>query len=149
MNTASSEKTQIPAVEGLLTWPSEDPRIIASKCKSCGSIRFPKGFICHNPHCKEKEVEEVHLSKHGTLYSYAIQHYPPPPPYHPPDPFVPYGIGWVELPEGIRIAGMMTQCDVKDLRIGLNVEMVIEKIYDDEQGNEVITWKWKPTQGGN
>ena len=31
-----SVANQIPIAEGLFTWPSNDPRLIGSKCKKCG-----------------------------------------------------------------------------------------------------------------
>ena len=141
----SNEKKQIAAVEGLFSWPSDDPRLIASRCRSCGSVRFPARSTCHNPYCNKDDVEEILLNKRGKLYSYTIHHYCPPPPFHPPDPFVPYGIGLVELPEGIRIMGMLTQCDL-ELKINMDVELVAEKLYDDDKGNEIMGWKWRPLE---
>ncbi len=142
-----SEKKQIPVVEGYFTWPSDDPRLIVTKCKSCGYCFFPKTSTCGNPNCKKKDVEAILLSKRGKLNSYTIQYYKPPEPFVAPDPFVPYGIGLVEFPEGIRIMGQMTGCDPeKELKMGMDVEMVIEKMYEDEDGNEVMTWKFKPVK---
>jgi uncharacterized OB-fold protein len=74
--------------------------------------------------------------------------FPAPPPYKPPEPFVPYGVGWVELPDGLRILAVFTNCDPDELAIGMEVEMVTEKLREDEEGNEVITYKFQPVQGG-
>ncbi|MFC1819935.1 Zn-ribbon domain-containing OB-fold protein [Thermodesulfobacteriota bacterium] len=143
-NINKSLKTNvIPAVEGYLKWPSDKPQLMGSKCKSCGTYFFPKTFRCSNPDCNE-EVEDAILSSRGSLWSYTIQYYAPPPPYHPPDPFVPYGIGLVELPEGIRVIGMLTNCDLDNLKVGMPMELTVEKIYEDEKGNDIITWKFKP-----
>jgi len=60
------------------------------------------------------------------------------------EPYSPYGIGLVELPEGIRVLGMLTGGDIEDIRIGMDVELVVEKLYENEQGDEVITYKFKP-----
>ena len=144
MSTKNFDRQQVPAIEGLFTWTAKEPQLIGSRCRSCRSVSFPSGRTCNNPHCTDKDVEEVLLSRSGKLYSYTVQCYAPPPPYHPPEPFVPFGIGMVELPEGIRVVGMMTQCDVKDLNIDMDVVLVAEKLYEDEQGNEVMGWKWKP-----
>jgi len=137
-------RKQIPAIEGLFDWPSKDPRLIASKCKTCGTIRFPSGKTCNNPFCDQKDVGKVSLSKKGMVYSYFIEHYQPPPPYHPPkDGFKPYGVGWVELPDGIRVIGMITGCNLEDIKVGMDVELVVESLYENEQGDELMTWKWK------
>jgi len=60
------------------------------------------------------------------------------------EPFEPYGIGLIELPEGIRVMGMLTGCELDDIKIGMDVELVIEKLYQNEQGDDVVTFKFKP-----
>jgi len=134
----------VPVVEGLFTWPSDKPQLIGTKCLSCGSYFFPKTLSCNNPDCEEKKVEEVLLSRRGKLYSYTMQHYTPPPPAKFSEPFVPYGIGLVELPEGIRVIGRLTTSHTGELRIGMDVELTVEKICEDDQGNELVTYKFKP-----
>lgn len=140
----TGKKKQLAAIDGLFSWSADEPHLIGSRCKSCGTVNFPSRALCNNPHCNKKDVEEILLSRRGKIYSYTIQFYEPPPPFHPANPFVPFGIGLVELPEGIRIVGMMTQCDVKDLEFDMDVELVVEKLYEDGNGNEVVGWKWKP-----
>lgn len=140
---------QVAAVEGLFDWPSKDPRLIASICETCGSVSFPSSTYCNNPNCNHGTVKDVRLSKTGKLYSYTIQHYAPPPPYVKPDPFKPFAIGLVELPEKIRVVGMITGCDVEDVKVGMDVELIVEKIYE-AKGNdeicEVMSWKWRPIE---
>jgi len=138
-----SEKKQIPAVEGLFTWPSDEPRLIGGRCESCGMYFFPKFFPFHKPGCQQGQVKEVLLGKRGKLQSYTVQYYPPPPPFASPTPFIPYGIGLVALPEGISVIGMLTGIEVKDLKTNIDVELVVEKIYEDKEGNEILTWKFR------
>ena len=143
----SAQKGQIPIDEKLFTWPSDEPRLIASKCKSCGFCLFPRIPSCYNPNCENKEVEDVLLSRRGKLRSYTVHEYAPPPPFCPPEPFVPFGIGLVSFPEGVDILGQITGCDPhKDLKIGMEVETVIEKLYDDAEGHEVVGWKFRPVK---
>ena len=138
------EKKQYPIQEGLFTWPTDEPHLIGGRCKSCGTYFFPKFSIKHKLDCKERQTEEVLLSRRGKLDSYTVQHYPPPPPFISPDPFVPYAIGWVALPEGIAIAGILTGARLEDLKMHMDVELVVEKVWQDEEGNEALTWKWRP-----
>jgi uncharacterized OB-fold protein len=144
-----TEKKSMPAVEGFFTWPSEKPQLIASRCTACGRHYFPKVVRCLDPDCGQT-VEEALLGTKGTLWSYTAQYYMPPPPYHPPDndpkAFKPYAVGLVELPEGIRVIGMVTKCEIKDLKIGMSMEMVVERMYQDEQGHDVLTWKFMPAE---
>jgi uncharacterized OB-fold protein len=141
--TANTDN-KIPVAEGLFTWPADRPQLIGTKCLSCGSYFFPKRPYCNNPECTDKRVEEALLSTRGTLYSYTVQYYPPPLPFRYNEPFVPYGIGYVELPEEIRVAGILTVNDPEKIKIGMDVELVVEELYKDEQGREVVTYKFRP-----
>ena len=140
--TVSSIKKQVPILDGLFTWPSAAPKLIAAKCKSCGTISFPKFWTRHKPDCERREVEEILLSTRGVLRSYTIFHYPPPSIFRIPPSQIPYGIGMVELQEGIIVLGLMT-CDLKALKTGIDVEFYVDKLYEDEQGNDALTWKFR------
>ncbi len=137
---ATKEKKAI--IEGMFSWPSADPRIIASRCKKCGTVAFPKRPFCPNPDCEKarENVEEIELSKKGTLYSYTYQLFEPPAPFKM-EPFKPYAIGMVDFPEGTRIWGMITR--MENLKLGMPVETTVGKLYEDEE-NEYITWMWNP-----
>lgn len=143
MSATNSTKKQVPIIEGLFTWPSDEPRLIAARCKSCGTVSFPKFWTIHSPDCKDRKVEEILLSPKGILRSYTILHYPPPPVFRIPPSQIPYAIGMVELPEGIIVLGLMTE-GINDLKVGMNVELYVDKLYEDEQGNDALTWKFKP-----
>lgn len=133
------EKKQIPVEAGLFTWPSSEPKLIASRCKSCGTYSFPKSYTCPNPDCDAKDVEEVLLSGKGKLASYTIQRYVPP--QFRMEPFKPFAIGLVELPEGINVLGMLTTTE--NLKTGMDLEMVVEGLYTEGE-NEVMTWMFRP-----
>ena len=137
------DSERIPVIEGLFTLDPEEPRLIGSKCTSCGTYYFPQTISCSNPECNEKEVEEALLSRRGKLWSFTVQYYPPPPPFIAQEPFVPYGIGVVELPEEIRVAGMLTESDPEKLKIGMEVELLLDEAYEEE-GREAVTWKFRP-----
>ena len=135
---------RIPVVEGAFAETADGPRLLGSRCLACRTSYFPKAPVCRNPACAEKQVEEVPLSPRGTLWSYTIQCYKPPPPARLDDPFVPYGLGLVDLPEGIRILGMISTDRPEELRVGQEVELVLETLYHNDEGDEVITWKFRP-----
>jgi len=141
---SSSSTKVVPVVDGLFTWPSKSPRLLGTRCISCGSYYFPQKISCNNPDCKEKKVEQVSLGPRGKLYSYTIQYYPPPPPFRFNEPFIPYGIGLVELAEGIRVAGILTTNNLNEIKIGMELELVVENFYHDDEGNEFVTYKFRP-----
>ena len=145
--SVTTPKKQVPCLEGFFTMPPEEPHLLANKCKSCGNIFFPKATSCLNNNCKKTEpLEDVSLSRRGKLYTFTVNHYAAPPPYHAPDPFVPYATGSIDLPEGLRVEAMIASgYDEKSLKVGMEMELIIDKLYDDEEtGNEVICWKFKP-----
>ena len=132
------------AVEGAFAETAEGPRLLGARCVSCRTVYFPKAPVCRNPRCREKKVEEYSLSARGILWSYTVQYYKPPPPARFDEPFVPYGVGLVDLPEGIRILSMMSAERPEDLRVGMPVELVLEALHHNDDGDEVITWKFRP-----
>lgn len=134
-------KKRIPVKEGLFTMPSspdEKPQLIASECPSCGEVLFPKRKICTN--CQEEKLREITLSQRGKIYSFSVVMQRPGRYYEGP---VPYAFGWVEFPEKVRVEGLFVCDDFDDLRIGRDVEVVIERLTDDKDGNEVVAHKFR------
>jgi len=135
-------KKTIPIKDGLYRIPGSEnaePVLLANRCRSCGEIFFPKREICQN--CQERHLEEVELAGRGKIYSFSVVMQKPASHYGGP---VPYSFGWVELPEGVRVQGLFTGCDLDRLEIGLDAEMVMEKISEDEEGNDIVCHKFRP-----
>lgn len=142
---ATSSAKQIPIKEGMMKLPSspgEKACLIGSKCRSCGETFFVRRERCEN--CQSQDLADITLSTKGKLYAFSVMYYPAPPPYKPPDPFVPYGLGWIELPEGIRIYSLLTENDPSKLKVGMEMELLFEKFEEDEQGNDVMVYKFRP-----
>lgn len=144
----SGERKQISVVEGFMTMPLSPPEqvcLTGSKCRSCGIALLGKRYGCEN--CASTDLEDVTFSTRGTVYSYTVALYPPPQPYAGSlDPFVPYPIVWIDLPEGARILSTLTDCDPDEVEIGMEVELVVEKGWEDEKGNEVMAYRFKPVR---
>lgn len=141
-----TETKRIPVIEGWFTVDLEEPHLIGNRCKLCGDYFFPKALICRNPHCRGSELEEVALSREGKLWSFTNNYYQPPAPYVSQDPFEPYAIVVVELPkEKLMIMGQLAKgYDYAKLKIGMNMELIVELLYEDNNRNSHIVWKWKP-----
>lgn len=135
---------QTPIREGLFTWPSDDPQLIASKCSACGEVAFPCQDSC--PNCTGDATEPIHVSRRGKLWTWTIQRFPPPTPPFAGDSeaFVPFGVGYIELPEGIRIEARLTESNPEKLEIGMDMELVIEKFDTDADGNERMSFAFRP-----
>ncbi|MBW2367567.1 MAG: OB-fold domain-containing protein [Deltaproteobacteria bacterium] len=137
---------QAPIIDGLFTWPSESPRLIAGRCKTCKNVFFPlDGPVEHHPDCENHDVEKITLSDKGTLYSYTTHYYQPPVPFRM-DPFEPFAVGAVEIDKELYVLGIITGVALDDIKIGSAMELTTGKLYE-EDGTEYITWKWQPAAG--
>ncbi len=137
---------RIPIVDGVFAETADGPRLIGSRCTACAMLHFPRSPVCRNPKCAGRTVEDVPLAAQGELWSYTVQYYKPPARMRFDDPFVPYGIGLVDLAEGLRVLTMMSSPDPEKLKIGMKVELVLEPLYHNDDGDAVITWKFRPVE---
>jgi uncharacterized protein len=137
--------TSTPAIEGWFTTGSA-PALVGSRCTTCGNVAFPRETsYCRNPACSGEEFADIELSRRGQVWSYTDAQYQPPPPYVPAsDPYRPFALAAVELPEGLVVVGQVADgYGVSDLRVGAEVELVVETLYVDDSGERTI-WRWKP-----
>lgn len=141
--TVVAEKSRKPIREGLFTEDANGVRLIGGLCRECAEIVFPANPFC--PRCCRETTEPVALSRRGVLYSFTVQRFKPPPPYCGPDPFVPYGVGLIELPGGVRITSVL-KAEPDDLHVGMEMELVVEAFFEDEDGNEILGYKFRPVE---
>lgn len=139
--------TASPAIEGWFTTGPE-PALVGSRCASCGTVAFPRehGF-CRNPACSGEAFEDVELSRRGRIWSCTDAQYQPPAPYVPAsEPYQPFAFAAVELPEGLVVLGQLAHgVGVRDVGVGDQVELVVERAWTDEDGTDRLMWKWRPT----
>ena len=142
----TAAKTTTPAVEGWFTIDSSRPALLGTRCTACGTYFFPRETrFCRNPACDGTELEEVPLSRRGKVWSFTDNRYQPPAPYMSADPFEPYVIAAVELAEEkmVVLGQLAGGASVDDLRVGQEVELVLETLYEDDE-NAYVVWKWQP-----
>jgi uncharacterized OB-fold protein len=85
------------------------------------------------------------LSRRGRLWAWTTQEFPPPsPPYAGPtgSAFVPYGVGYVELGNEVKVETRLTTTD--GLRIGIDMELAIVPFRRNDDGDEVVTFAFRP-----
>ena len=144
MENASNMVARIP---GLMDWSTGDVRLMSAKCNSCDTYFFPKEHYQHRPGCSREGVEDVLLSNKGKLTSYVVQHYTPPPPFKFEKSIVPYGIGLVEFEnERIQVAGIITDTDLKSLKLGMKMETVTLRMFTNDEKQDVVTWAFRPVE---
>jgi uncharacterized OB-fold protein len=132
---------RVPIAPGLFELFDDGPHLIGSRCFECGEVRFPASAFCQQ--CCRETTENIPLSQRGRLYSFTIQRFKPPPPYQGADPFQPYGVGMIELPEGLRVTSVLEESDPDRLRVGMEMELIITTFFKDDKGREVLGYKFK------
>ena len=132
----TTEPRQEVVAEGLFTWPSEEPRLIASRRD--GVLSFPA----------RPDEERVLLSTRGSLWGFTTQQFrPPSPPYDGDDTaetFQPYALGYVELPGELLVQARFTESEPDRLRIGQEMELRIVPYTTRPDGTEVLTFAFAP-----
>ena len=119
----------------------EGAYLIGSKCRKCSYVTFPPRGACSA--CISNEtMEAVSLGSRGKIETFSVLH------TAAPDFKAPYILAYV-LIGGAKVLSLITGCEPKEesLEIGDEVELVIEKIREDERGNEVWGYKFRPILG--
>ena len=136
---------RVPIAEGLFTWPAQQPALLASRCRACGIASFPVAQSCMA--CSGQDVAVEELPGRGTLWTWTIQQFMPKSPYNSgetPETFRPYGVGYLELPGGVRVEGRLTENDPAKLEVGMEMEVVFDTWRTEANGDEVVSFFFKP-----
>ena len=136
---------QVPVAEGIFTFPSDAPQLIGSRCTGCGIVTFPSQSSC--PRCASTEMTEQLLARRGHLWAWTTQEFPPPsPPYAGATgkDFVPFAVGYVELPGEVKVETRLTESDANVLQSGMEMELTLVPFRTDDDGNEVVTFAFRP-----
>lgn len=125
--------------EGIVAEGPEGETLAANRCKGCGQVFFPKAEqACLN--CHEKELEDVPLSRKGKLCSYTVVHMPASG-FQPP-----YAVGFVDLPEGVRVFTPLEMEEDKPFKVGMDMEVRVGVLWKEED-KEVMGFKFAPVEG--
>lgn len=127
-----------PVRSGLLTGSLADLASVGlagSRCRACGETTLGANALC--PNCGSDDVFPIALSDQGHVWAYTVVRYRPPGDYKGPEPFQPFAIGLVELPEGLRVVAPIGG-DPEAVRIGMPVRFaprpradgVVEFVYN-------------------
>jgi uncharacterized OB-fold protein len=130
--------------EGLLTGPLEDldqVHLCGSVCAACGETSLGTSEIC--PNCGGTDVAPKALWDEGSLWTYTVVRHRPPGAYYGPDPFQPFAIGLVELPDGLRVMAPV-EGDLDALKIGMPLRIRPYVLRTDEAGREVVAFAYRP-----
>ncbi len=104
------------------------------RCDDCGHYRFPPSLVC--PRCTSLKAQWVKASGRATIHTFEITHKPLYPARDPP-----YNVAIVELEEGPRMHTSIVGSSHEEIRIGMPVEVVFEKV----EGQDWYLPRFKPS----
>jgi uncharacterized OB-fold protein len=135
----------VPVQAGLFTYPLTDgkrPALKGNRCTHCGKNFFPKRALC--PVCfVSGRMEEVELERQGVVYASTVVRVS-----SPTGIKAPYAYGYVDLPANqLRVFALFTGADPGFFVPGSEVEVVLEPIGTDAEGQTVIGYKFRPVSG--
>ena len=119
--------------------------LLGSRCRGCDEHYFPFQAGCTR--CGGVDLEEVVLGDRGTLWTWTVQGFLPKTPYNSGETdatFRPYGVGYVEMPCGVKVESRLTENDPAKLRIGMPMRLVLEAYRTAEDGSKVHTFAFAP-----
>ena len=140
---APQPKLRLPIRPGYFTVPDDPavaPKLLGTRCRSCGEYFFPRRVICAR--CLSEDTEDCELSNHGTLYSFTFVHFPLFGSTNV-EHFAGYGVGQVDLPEGPRIQAPLAGKQ-EDFRVGQRLRSELEKLREDDMGRDVMIIRFRP-----
>ena len=107
---------------------------------------FPPQGGCSR--CSSASTEVVELGRRGTLWTWTVQSFPPKaPPFAgdaDPETYRPFGVGYVDIDGKLLVESRLTIADPDDLEIGMELELVVDPLYRNEDGDEVVTFAFGP-----
>ena len=137
-----SAKKQVPLVKGRPRI-SEDGQanLVGIKCGDCGKYIFTSASTC--PNCSGENIEEALLSTKGKIWTYTIVHVS----YGSIVMQPPYAGAFVELEDGAFVHTPIVGCDLEDVEVGMEVELDILRVGEDEE-KETVVFAFKPVGAG-
>jgi uncharacterized OB-fold protein len=127
-----------PIHDGLFLVEHGTARLVVGRCTTCRDLHFPREEVC--PYCGAA-AEACHVGPRATLRLFTVVRSAPPG-YRGP---IPYGFGAAELDgTGLCVLGRLTEADADRLRIGQPLTLVVEPLFTDDAGQQVLSWAFAP-----
>lgn len=137
--------TRIAIEEGYFTIPDDPadaPRLLGSRCPRCAEVFFPRRVVCAK--CLHEGCADTELGPRGRLFTWTYVHVPL---FAKKDGSVDaYGVGQVDLPEGPRVQSILVG-GPDDFQIGMELELELEALRRDDNGDDVVIYRFRPTGG--
>lgn len=122
-----------PLLDGAIAFDGDGrpAALQGGRCRRCGAVTFPQKPIC--PGCwGEGTQDAAQLSKEGTLYTFTVVRNPP------PGFTAPYVLGYIDLPENLRVMARLEGEPPPGLAPGARVVIEIGAVVSDDDGATLV-----------
>ncbi len=122
------------------------PHLVGSKCGSCGAIFLDVRRVACSKCGAAGNLKEVELSDKGKVWVFSVIH------QSFPGIKTPYVTAVVDLPEGVSVKSNLVDVDPEELEknpqkaFGMPVELVVNQVATDRQGNPVMAFQFRPSK---
>lgn len=97
---------------------TKEGKLLIQICKECNSkIFYPRKYC---PECWSDKLDWIEASGKGKIFTFSTAYSMVEPRFMDE---LPYTVAYVDLTEGIRMMTRIVDCDPKDIKIGMNVEV--------------------------
>jgi hypothetical protein len=116
--------------------------LVGGKCSDCGKIYYPIKKVCRV--CGSRDFDQVKLGDRGKLVTFTVIRSPP----SGYEEYTPYVVGIVELDDDVRVISQIVDCDIEDVRTGMELEAAFRRASTDgDSGIVMYGTKFRPVIG--
>lgn len=116
--------------------------LVGGKCSDCGKIYYPIKKVCRI--CGSRDFDQVKLGDRGKLVTFTVIRSPP----SGYEEYTPYVVGIVELDDDVRVISQIVDCDIEDVRTGMELEAAFRiASTDGDSGIVMYGTKFRPVIG--
>jgi uncharacterized OB-fold protein len=122
------------------------PHLVAIKCGGCSALFLDLKRLACSKCGTAGNFQQVALSDRGKVWVFSVIH------QSFPGIKTPYVTAIIDLPEGISVKSNLIDVDPEDLQknpaqaFGMPVELVVNPVAKDRQGNEVMAFQFRPSK---
>jgi uncharacterized OB-fold protein len=100
-------------------------KLLLQKCGCCEEYQFYPRGIC--AHCWSNDIRWVQASGKGTVWTFTVTYQNRTPGFAEE---IPYALALVELEEGVKMFTNIVNCDPREVKIGMPVEVTFVQAND-------------------
>ncbi len=126
-----------PSPETAVYWDAcRNHQLMIQQCNSCHHYQFYPRIMCTE--CMSPDVKWIAASGEAEIVSFTIVRRPVSKAYADE---VPYAVGLVKLAEGPTMMSNIVECDIENIKIGTQVEVLFE-----DWSEEISIPKFRPVK---